>query len=90
MITVVGVCGMARFGWREHQPVTAEDNKEAVTSHDIIVPIHVYHHQPKLIGTHAWILRADIPDAHDYLTLTIHFFPNVGLRLVEGLTTMAK
>ena len=81
---------MARFGWREHQPVTAEDNKEAVTSHDVIAPIHVCHHQPKLIGTDAWILRADIPDALDYLTLTIHIFLNVGLRLVEGLTTMAK
>ena len=71
---------MARFGWREHQPVTAEDNKEAVTSHDVIAPIHVCHHQPKLIGTDAWILRADIPDA------LVEAFKSDILAAIEKLT----
>lgn len=87
MVRVRRVTGL-RLG--EHQSLATQKHKETVTARNKITTEHRNEHQPQLVAADAGILRADLPDGTDDLPLMIHLFLNVSLRLVEGLTAMAK
>ena len=90
VVAVVGVRRVAGLRLGEHQTLAAQQHEETVTPRHEVAPEHRYEHQPQLVAPGAGILRADFPDSIDDLTLTSHLILNVGLRLVEGLTAMAK
>ena len=90
VVAVVGVRRVAGLRFGKHQPLAAHQHEEAVTPRHEVAPEHRYEHQPQLVAADAGILRADFPDGIYDLTLMSHLPLNVGLRLVEGLTAMAK
>ena len=90
VVAVVGVRRVAGLRLGKHQPLAAHQHKEAVTPRHEVAPEHRYEHQPQLVAADAGILRADFPDCIYDLTLMSHLPLNVDLRLVEGLTAMAK
>ena len=90
MITVVGVGRVTRLRSGKHQPLPTQDHKETVTSGHIVTSEHADQHQPQLIATDTRVFRPDFPDGVKELALMLNLFFDVCLRLVEGLTTMAK
>ena len=81
---------MAGLRLGEHQALAAQKQEKTVTAGNKITTEHRNEHQPQLVAADAGILRADLTDGTDDLPLMIHLFLNVSLRLVEGLTAMAK
>ena len=47
-------------------------------------------HEPKFIATNTWILISDFTNIIQDNFITIYLCFNISLRLVEGLTAMAK
>ena len=87
---VVGIGRMAGFRVWEHQSSAAQDCKEAVAAWHVLASEQADQHQPQLVATYAGILGADLPHAAYNPAFMLHLLLNVGLRLVEGLTAMAK
>ena len=81
---------MTGFRLGKHQPLTTQQHEEAVTPWNEAASEHSDEHQPQLITADAGILLTDFLDGFDDLSLMILLFLKVSLRLVEGLTTMAK
>ena len=90
VVAVVGVRRVAGLRSGKHQPLAAQQDEETVTSWHKGTPEHADEHQPQLVAADAGILPADFPDGPDNLCLALLLGFNVGLRLVEGLTAMAK
>ena len=90
VVAVVGVRRVAGLRLGKHQPLAAHQHEKAVPTRHEVTPEHRYEHQPKLVAAYARILLADFPDGFDELALLQHLLLNVGLRLVKGLTAMAK
>ena len=90
MITVIGVGRVARLRSGKHQPLPTHDHEETVTSGHVVSSEHADQHQPQLVATDTRILRPDLLDGIKKLALMFNLFFYVCLRLVEGLTAMAK
>lgn len=90
VITVVRTGCVPGFGRREHQTVTAKKRKEAVTPGDELCPEKGGEHDPKLATSNAGILLSDFMYVFHYDAFALQLLLDVGLRLVEGLTAMAK
>jgi len=90
VVAVVGVRRVAGLRPWKHQTPAAQGYEETVAAGHEVAPEHGDEHQPQLVATDAGILRADFPDSVNSILLMFHLFLDVGLRLVEGLTTMAK
>ena len=90
VVAVVGVRRMTGLRFGKHQFLTAQQDVEAVAAWNKGAPEHIDEHQPQLVAAYTGILIADFLDSFDDFCLTLLFCLNVGLRLVEGLTAMAK
>ena len=90
VVAVVGIRRVARLRLGKHQTLTAQNRKEPVTPRDEVTTEHADEHQPQFVAAYAGILTADLHDGIDDPLLMRHLLLNVCLRLVEGLTTMAK
>ena len=90
MITVIGIGRVTRLRSGKHQPLPTHDHEETVTSGYVITSEHADQHQPQLVAPDTRVLRPDFPDGIEDLALMFNLFFDVCLRLVEGLTAMAK
>ena len=90
VVAVIRIRCVTRLRRWKHQTVTAQDDEETVASRHVFASEKVYQHDPQFIAAYARILFTDRSDILYYLSLTGCLCFNVGLRLVEGLTTMAK
>ena len=90
MVTVIGVGRMAGLRLGKHQPLAAQDDEETVTTSDIIPAKHADEHQQELVNTDTGNLHTNLTDGFDDSALMFSLLLYVSLRLVEGLTAMAK
>ena len=90
VVAVVGVRRVSGFRLGKHQTLAAKQHEETVTPWHEVTTEQRDEHQPQLQTAYAGILPADFPDGLHDLPLMLHLLLYVGLRLVEGLTTMAK
>ena len=90
VVTVIGVGRMAGLRLGKHQPLAAQDDKETITTGYILPAKHADEHQPELVATDTGILRTDFTDGFEDSALMFSLLLYVSLRLVEGLTAMAK
>ena len=87
---MVGVGRVAGLGFGKHQPLAAQECKKTVTSRHKFVAKHVGEHQPQLIAADAGVFCTNIPDGIDNSAFILDLLLEVCLRLVEGLTAVAK
>lgn len=90
MEAVVRTGRVPGLGRREHQAVTAKKRKEAVTSGHELCPEKGCEHAPEFITANVRILLPDFTYVFNNDTFAVQLCLDVGLRLVEGLTAMAK
>ena len=90
VVAVVGVRRVARFRLGKHQPLTAQQHEEPVTSRNEVPAEQRDEHQPQLVASKTGIFITDLLDGLNDLLLMLHLLLNVSLRLVEGLTAVAK
>ena len=90
MVAVVGIGRTARFGRREHQPVTTQQPVEAVASQHPLPAMDAAQHKPQLVASDTRVFPADFEHIIQQKPLTLDLRSNVGLGLVPGLTGMAK
>lgn len=81
---------MPGLGLGKHQSFAAQNHEKTVTPRHVLTTIQGDEHQPQLVATDTGIFLADFLDGFDNLTFMFHLSLNVCLRLVEGLTAMAK
>ena len=90
VIAVVGIRRVADLPGRKHQPVLPQKRAEAVATGHELLPEESDEHYPQLVAADTGILVADLTHGIKHETFTLYLCSDVGLRLVEGLTAMAK
>lgn len=75
---------------RKHQVVAAQKRVEAIAPWHKIPSKEKYEHQPKFTAAYSRIRLANLTDGFQQNCMLVHLSLCVSLKLVIGLTTMAK